>query len=136
MIDYLMQFKSEDAAKADPVVGKYWSADDNSWDLATVIAGPFLWNPADDIVSVVHGPGDEVWPYSKRVPFDKNWYILIGLAEENEALEDEPSCALAIVRESGDILQSTFTTLQLSFLHLEPLFSGSGWGQGKPVGVK
>lgn len=135
MIDYLMQFASEDAAKADPAVGKYW-LEDGRWDDARCIVAPLIWRAADDAEITSYGPGDEVWTSPKHMPFDKNWYILIGLPEEDVELEDAPSCALAIVRETGDVLQSTFTALQLAALNITPLFSGSSYGQGKPVGVK
>jgi hypothetical protein len=47
MIDHLA-FPDEATAKADPVVGQYYSADAASWDMSRCIPSIFVWAPERD----------------------------------------------------------------------------------------
>jgi len=67
MIDHLMTFASEAAAKADPVVGSYFA--NGEWRSDICVAGVFVWAPASNSI----GTDPNGTPYVVRQSYDTNW---------------------------------------------------------------
>lgn len=136
IVDHLMRFESETAAKADPGVGAYWShADDEApgaWrgDVCIPNVSVFaLGTPTTD------ADGNVVTPH---VPFS-GWYVVIALPALSEALRDVPgnACRLIADRDAADrgepfirYTAADMTPDVLGAAHIEPLFAGSGYPFG------
>lgn len=125
MIDHLMTFASEAEAKADPVVGQYFTTVDtwSGWRGDCCIPGVFAWSPADNT---------EVNGEVVRQPYDTNWRILISEPEANSELMASGFCHLVTDREAAVdgqpfILQTILTDAELNSIALEPTFLGSAY---------
>jgi hypothetical protein len=126
MIDHLMTFESEAAAKADPVVGSYYA--NGKWRSDVCIADVFVWAPASNSIST--DPNGS--PYVIRQRYDTNWRMIIAKAASDPSLSSLPSCHLVTDREAAAagrpfILQSILSEAQLAELNLEPTFAGSSY---------
>lgn len=118
MIDHLMTFASEAAAKADAVVGTYVGGD-GSW--------------RGDICI----PNVAVTVTATGQPFDSSWRIVIAKPTQDAALSALSSCHLVTDRDAAAagqsfILQSVLSTAQLAALTLSPVFAGSNYPFGNP----
>ena len=135
-IDHLMRFDTEDAAKADAVVGAYFSPADAE--------GPGAWRGDVCIPNVsvyaLGAPGVDADgnPVENRVPFS-GWYVVIALPALSAALRDVPgnACRLIADREAAERGESfiryvapDMTPDVLGTAHIEPLFAGSGYPFG------
>jgi hypothetical protein len=130
MIDHLMTFANEDAAKADPVVGSYFM--NGEWRSDICVAGVFVWAPASNTI----GTDPNGNPYVVRHAYDANWRVIIAKAAPDPSLSSLPSCHLVADREAAAagrpfILQSILGDAQLAELALEPTFAGSTYPFGK-----
>lgn len=132
MIDHLIRFASEDAAKADPVCGGYWNG--AAWDRSRVNPDVKVWKPADDTVQTVQDAAgsSEITVHSYLDYF----YLMIAAQQVDEALRNHPTCMLVADRtaaRSGQpfIVYSPLPSEQLAEYMLEPCFAGSGY----PFGV-
>ena len=130
MIDHLMTFASEAAAKADPVVGSYFA--NGEWRSDICVAGVFVWAPARNSI----GTDPNGTSYVVRQSYDTNWRIIIAKAAPDPTLLSLPSCHLVADREAAAagrpfILQSILSEAQLAELALEPTFAGSSYPFGK-----
>jgi hypothetical protein len=137
MIDHLMTFSSEAAAKADPVVGPYWIDDGQgsggAWRGDCCIPGIFVWRPADQsVVTLPDGSTSII-----RRPYDGNWRLAIAHLQPNPVLCASPACHLVTDRDAAAagqpfVLQSVLSAAELATLALEPVFAGSNY----PFGVE
>lgn len=123
MIDHLMTFTSEDAAKTDPVVGQYY--------IPAVIDSPGGWR--GDVCL----PGVQITITSTGAVYDSNWRIIIALPIQNATLSALSSCHLVTDRDAANagqpfIRQSILSDTQLSLLTLSPTFAGSNYPFGAP----
>ena len=130
MIDHLLTFASEAAAKADPIVGTYFL--NGEWRSDICAAGVFVWAPASNTT----GTDPNGSPYVVRHSYDTNWRIIIASAAPDPSLSSLPSCQLVADREAAAagkpfILQSMLNETQLAELALEPTFAGSSYRFGK-----
>lgn len=131
MIDHLLAFTDEAAAKSDPVVGTYWHSDGQgggSWDMSQCIPGLFVWAPAADTTS-----GGVITHHA----YDSLWRINIALPAKSAALAALSSCHLIADREAASagkpfIIQSVLSDAQLAALMLQPLFAGASYPFGAP----
>lgn len=136
MIDHLMTFASEAAAKADPVVGQYWQSDGKGgggWRSDVCIPNVLVWNPANDTTTVVNGIN-----MVTHTPIDANWRLIITSAAIIPALQAMTQCHGIFDRDaagkgSSFVLQSVMTLTQLDALMIQPTFMGSAypWGNAK-----
>jgi hypothetical protein len=127
IIDHLMRFDTEDAAKADPVVGAYFSPADSEG------SGAWRGDVCIPNVSVYALDGENHVPFS-------GWYVVIALPALSEALRDIPgnACRLIADRDAADrgerfmrYVAADLSPGDLASAHVEPLFAGSGY----PFGV-
>lgn len=134
MIDHLMTFASETSAKADPVVGQYWTDDGQgggSWRGDCCIPGVFVWRPADqEIVTLPDGGTSSI-----RHRYDDNWRLVIAHLQPNPTLCASPACHLVTDRDATAagqpfVLQSVVSPTELATLALEPVFAGSNYPFG------
>jgi hypothetical protein len=72
MIDHLMTFANEEAAKADPVVGSYFA--NGEWKSDICVPGVFVWAPASNTI----GTDPNGNSYVVRRAYDANWRVIIG----------------------------------------------------------
>jgi hypothetical protein len=140
MIDHLMAFVDEAAARADSVVGAYWHSDGKgggSWDLSCCIPGIFVWAPANDTTSQVTGPGGQQVNVVTHHACDGLWRMNIALPSKSSALAASSACHLiadrgAAIAGQPFILQSVLNDVQLATLMLQPMFVGSNYPFGAP----
>jgi hypothetical protein len=130
MIDHLMTFANEEAAKADPVVGSYFA--NGEWKSDICVPGVFVWAPASNTI----GTDPNGNSYVVRRAYDANWRVIIAKAAPDASLLSLPSCHLVADREAAAagrpfILQSILGEAQLAELALEPMFAGSSYPFGK-----
>jgi len=130
MIDHLMTFANEEAAKADPVVGSYFA--NGEWKSDICVPGVFVWAPASNTI----GTDPNGNSYVVRRAYDANWRVIIAKATPDASLLSLPSCHLVADREAAAagrpfILQSILGEAQLAELALEPMFAGSSYPFGK-----
>jgi hypothetical protein len=130
MIDYLMTFASEAAAKADPIVGSYFV--DGQWRSDICVADVFVWVPASNTI----GTDPNGTPYVVRQAYDTNWRVIIAKPAPDPSLSLLPSCHLVADRDAAAagrpfILQSILSEVQLAGLALEPTFAGSSYPFGQ-----
>jgi hypothetical protein len=130
MIDHLMTFANEEAAKADPVVGSYFA--NGEWKSDICVPGVFVWAPASNTI----GTDPNGNSYVVRRAYDANWRVIIAKAAPDPSLLSLPSCHLVADREAAAagrpfILQSILGEAQLAELALEPMFAGSSYPFGK-----
>jgi hypothetical protein len=130
MIDHLMTFANEEAAKADPVVGSYFA--NGEWKSDICVPGVFVWAPASNTI----GTDPNGNSYIVRRAYDANWRVIIAKAAPDASLLSLPSCHLVADREAATagrpfILQSILGEAQLAELALEPMFAGSSYPFGK-----
>jgi hypothetical protein len=130
MIDHLMTFANEEAAKADPVVGSYFA--NGEWKSDICVPGVFVWAPASNTI----GTDPNGNSYVVRRAYDGNWRVIIAKAAPDASLLSLPSCHLVADREAAAagrpfILQSILGEAQLAELALEPMFAGSSYPFGK-----
>jgi hypothetical protein len=130
MIDHLMTFTNEEAAKADPVVGSYFV--NGEWRSDICVAGVFVWAPAGNTV----GTDPNGTSYIVRHAYDTKWRVIIAKGTPDPSLSSLPSCHLVTDREAAAaglpfILQSILSEAQLAELALEPTFAGSSYPFGK-----
>jgi hypothetical protein len=130
MIDHLMTFANEEAAKADPVVGSYFA--NGEWKSDICVPGVFVWAPASNTI----GTDPNGYSYIVRRAYDANWRVIIAKAAPDASLLSLPSCHLVADREAATagrpfILQSILGEAQLAELALEPMFAGSSYPFGK-----
>jgi hypothetical protein len=130
MIDHLMTFANEEAAKADPIVGSYFA--NGEWRSDICIAGVFVWAPASNTV----GTDPNGTSYVVRHAYDTNWRLIIAKGAPDPSLLSLPSCHLVTDREAAAagrsfILQSILSEAELTGLALEPTFAGSSYPFGK-----
>jgi hypothetical protein len=130
MIDHLMTFANEEAAKADPVVGSYFA--NGEWKSDICVPGVFVWAPASNTI----GTDPNGNSYVVRRAYDANWRVIIAKAVPDASLLSLPSCHLVADREAATagrpfILQSILGEAQLAELALEPMFAGSSYPFGK-----
>jgi hypothetical protein len=130
MIDHLMTFANEEAAKADPVVGSYFA--NGEWKSDICVPGVFVWAPASNTI----GTDPNGNSYVVRRAYDANWRVIIAKAAPDASLLSLPSCHLVADREAATagrpfILQSILGEAQLAELALEPMFAGSSYPFGK-----
>lgn len=138
MIDYLLAFASEAIAKADPIVGSYWTLDGlsdiaGSWRGDVCIPGVFVWAPTLDIITT-----DPITGFSiiNHTPYDNQWRIVIALPQQDMSLSGSEACELVADRDAANkglpfILQSNLSDSDLEQLLLEPVFAGSNYPFGK-----
>jgi hypothetical protein len=130
MIDHLMTFVSEEAAKADPIVGSYFT--NGEWRPDICVAGVFVWAPASNTI----GTDPNGNSYVVRHAYDTNWRVIIAKAALDPSLSALPACHLVADRDAAAasrpfILQSILGETQLAELALEPMFAGSSYPFGK-----
>jgi hypothetical protein len=136
MIDHLMAFPTEPDAFNDPVVGQYhelgFKGSPPYWH-AECSPNVLVWDPADDTTEIVPGPdGDrEVVVHH---PIDDQFRVVITLSEQSDDLMNHLNLEMAADHETRMVLGGSFTTEQLTVLHMQPVFSGSEYpfltGQG------
>jgi hypothetical protein len=95
MIDHLMTFESEAAAKADPVVGIYFV--NGEWRSDVCVVDVFVWSPASNTI----GTDPNGSPYVVRQSYDTNWRMIIAKATPDPSLSSRPSCHLVTDREAA-----------------------------------
>jgi len=131
MIDHVMTFASEVAAKADPVVGSYWIDDgrgSGAWRSDCCIPNVFVWRRADETSMLLPDGSASV----VRHPYDDNWRIAIARPQLDPALCSSPACHLvtdgdAAAAGQAFVLQSVLSVADLATLALEPVFAGSNY---------
>lgn len=134
MIDHLMTFATEAAAKADPVVGTYningvWRGD-------CCIPNVFVWSPASNTTNGTDPITGQ--PIIMRHAYDTNWRIIISKPTQDAALSALASCHLVTNRDAANagqpfVIQSVLTDVQLAALAIEPTFAGSSYPFGNPT---
>jgi hypothetical protein len=130
MIDHLMAFADEAAAKADPVVGSYFA--NGEWRPDICVPGVFVWAPASNTM----GADPDGTSYVVRHAYDTNWRVIIAKTAPDPSLSSLPSCHLVADGEAAAagrpfILQSILSEAQLAELALEPTFAGSSYPFGE-----
>lgn len=139
MIDHLMTFASEAAAKADAVVGQYWISDGQghaAWRGDCCIPNVFVWAPASNTtVTGVDGNGNPITS-TVRHAYDSNWRIIISKPVKDAALAASANCHLVADRDAAArglpfVLQTVLTDAQLNALAIEPTFAGSAYPFGQ-----
>jgi len=103
MIDYLFQFTDEASAKADPVVGKYYlppkTAWAGGWNAGDTVPGLQVWHPSQDTIDTIQGPNGPVDIVTHT--YLPGFYLLIGLAQQDSALDSHRNMEMTTLRESG-----------------------------------
>lgn len=136
MIDHLMTFASEAAAKADPVVGQYYTAPGpngpGGWRGDCCIPNVFVWQPSADTTVTDPSTG---FVSTVHHPFDTNWRVIIARLSADPALTALASCHLVTDRDAAAVgqpfvVQSVMTQAQLNTLALSPTFAGSAYPFG------
>jgi hypothetical protein len=108
MIDYLLSFTNEAAARADPVVGAFWIASASSWRQDVCIPG----------VAVVNA--------ATAVAVSSNWNIIIAQTDPNAALAAHANRVAWMNRDTGAIVSPTALGVWRARAVL-PLFAGPGY---------
>src|SRR5581483_10765162 len=101
MIDHLMTFADEATARADPVVGKYWTppSDDNpagSWRGDVTIPGVEVYTLSG--YQTITNPDGSTYQSPIKVN-DPGWFIVIALPALDPNLEAEAGCVLIADRD-------------------------------------
>lgn len=123
MIDHLIRFNSEVEAKADPVVGAYWS-EDGGWRGDCCFAGQRVWRPQDDTVETDPESGAE-YPVSHPLPY---WYITICMDAVDDELSGHHGCMLVWDADADQPISSALPLEQLSEYALSPVPAGRTYG--------
>ena len=140
--DYIFAFPSQDSAKADPVVGAYWSAP------SAMSPGGWIGNLIPDLSVTVAGSGGtiEVTDESGNIttqpgpdkPLDSLWRILIESRLLDPALDASPAREIVADRElslsgapaSVYIVFSSVPLASLAALTASPMPAGSSYVYG------
>jgi hypothetical protein len=132
MIDHLIRFDTEDAAKVDPVVGKYWT---EAWNGSCCIAGVSVYR-----VTGTETVDSEMGSYEREVRESfPGWYINIALNELSTELRDLPdnACRLIADRDAAERNENfivyaapDMTPGALAVARVEPTFAGSNYPFG------
>lgn len=142
MIDHLLKFSTEDEAKADPVVGSYWTPakgkSPGSWRADICIPGVQVWQPADDVTSQQKredGSTIDVVTHS-YLPF---FYIAIAHGNADAKLQNHPNCVIvadriAAERKEAFMKFSALTAPELASHALAPMFAGTPYKFGEKLG--
>ena len=109
MIDYLLNFTDEASAKADPIIGGYWIPPTTlpgggnapgGWRGDVAVPNLQMWHPSQDTTKTVDSPfGQHDIIIHQYLP---GFYLLIGLAQQDSALDNHKNMDLTTLRESGD----------------------------------
>jgi len=109
MIDYLLNFTDEASAKADPIIGGYWIPPTTlpgggnapgGWRGDVAVPNLQMWHPSQDTTKTVDSPfGQHDIIIHQYLP---GFYLLIGLAQQDSALDNHKNMELTTLRESGD----------------------------------
>ena len=109
MIDYLFNFTDEASAKADPIIGGYWIPPTTlpgggnapgGWRGDVAVPNLQMWHPSQDTTKTVDSPfGQHDIIIHQYLP---GFYLLIGLAQQDSALDNHKNMELTTLRESGD----------------------------------
>jgi len=107
MIDYLLNFQTEAAAQADPIVGAYWLAGANgnpgSWRGDVCIANVEVWSPAQDAPGTpTTRPGGRTIVAAPVHSYLPGWFIWISSAAASAALASHPALEISADSEIAD----------------------------------
>lgn len=131
MIDHLIRFVDEATARADPVVGQYWTP------VSTDNPGSWRGNVTIPNVSVYSLAADGV----TRTPY-AGWFIVIALPHRDLNLQLLAGNACRLISDRGlanagnqDFILYTAPDVapaDLAAAHVEPTFAGSRYPFGNP----
>lgn len=121
MIDHLIRFDTEDDAKADQIIGSYWSAE-AGWRGDICFPCRVFTETTENEITV-----RQYLPY---------WYLWLALPELDTTVTALPHCMVAADREAADrgepfIKHSTIPPEDLGLYHVEPVIAGSNYPLGK-----
>lgn len=122
MIDHLIRFNSEAEAKADPVVGAYWS-EEGGWRGDCCFPGQRVWRPQDDTVETNPESGAE-YAVNHPLPY---WYITISLPNVDYDLAEHSACMVVWNVIANELIYSPFMLEQLGEFRLSPAPSGRNY---------
>lgn len=138
--DHLMNFPTEAAAQADPVVGKYWISDGQgggSWRGDVVFAPVEVYTVTG--TQTVTGPNGQT--FQRPVKQDAaGWFLIISLTAIDPSLQAEPGCMLIADRDKAlagstaflDYVNPSITQAQLAATLISPTPAGSNYPFGNP----
>lgn len=140
--DYIFAFPSQDAAKADPVVGAWWSAPSalspGGW-IGNVIPGLSVTiNGTGGTIQVTDEAGNVTTQPGPDAPLDGLWRIAIATRERDPKLDASPALevssdrglALSGAALAAYVIFSAVPMPNLSALTVSPKFAGSPYGYG------
>jgi len=140
--DYIFAFPSQDAAKADPVVGAYWSAPSamspGGW-IGNVVPGLSVTvNGTGGTIQVTDESGNATTEPGPDKPLDGLWRILIESRSIDPVLDGSPAreivadrgLALSGAPTSAYIVYSAVPLANLAALSANPMPAGSAYVYG------
>jgi hypothetical protein len=127
MIDYLMSFRDEAAAKADPGVGRYFTPgvapNPGSWQLDKVNPTIFFYDKRDDTIETIQGPDGPI-DIVVHHPYDTQWRAIISTLNHDPALDASKGMECICERGTSTIIESSFQLQAFEFLRYQPIFCG------------
>lgn len=146
MIDHLMNFATEAAAQADPIVGAYWTPADNegdpgAWRGDCTIPGVSVYSITGSQTITITNPdgstSQETVPTTQPFP---GWFIIISLTAVDPNLQAETGCILIADRDMANAGNPNFllytqpglTSAELAAAKVSPTFAGSNYPFGAP----